>query len=451
MDWHRKEIDIARLTVDLENFRIGDQDTIRDAYQAMLEEQKENLLNLASDIIENELSPSELPIVCPDPEKAGQFIVVEGNRRLTAIRMLETPALAAGTPWHQKFVDLSKVYKRKPLKKILCVVMKDKPDALKWIDRKHRTLGGRGLYQWNASATSRADAYIGKVRPSKAVMDYLRTNGSLSAALAKKLSGRTTNLDRVFQMPYLSLALGLQIEKDGEIKFASADSKRGADLLCRMVKALAVDGFTVDKIKRLEDRKDFIDGFEKFNVLASGGPGGKTSAAAKKAAAKKARKVTLPIDRPTLGIRGRDHQLPVNDARLGGLYREALRLQPIGLANTGGILTRVFLELSTDHFLITKKIALPVEHLQKGRKLWTDMGISLKEKITTALKQIDATGKDQTFREVRRGLSDADALHSIQALHDYVHSLKADPDPTEVKRVWGRWHPYLFALFHALD
>ena len=432
MDWQRKEIDVTRLTVDLENFRIGDQETTRAAYQAMLDEQKENLVNLASDIIENELSPSELPIVCPDPDKVDQFIVVEGNRRLTAIRMLETPALASGTPWHSKFVDLSKSYARSPVKKILCVVMKDKAAALKWIDRKHRTLGGRGLYQWNAGATSRAEAYLGKVRPSKAVMDYMKANGTLSPALAKKLSDRTTNLDRVFQMPYVNSALGLQIEKDGQVKFGSGDSKRGLDLLSRIVKAMSVDGFTVDKIRRLEDRKDFIDEFAKYNVLAVGEAGGKVAVAAKKAATKSTRKVALPIDRKTLALKSKDHQLQVRDPRLGGLYQEALQLQPKSLPNTGGILTRVFLELSTDYFLLKKGIPVPSEHFQKGRKAWTDMGISLKEKIAAALKELDPSGKDQKFREIRRGLSDVDALHSIQALHDYVHSLKTDPDPTWV-------------------
>lgn len=451
MEWERKEIDVARLTVDLGNFRIGDQETTRAAYQAMLAEQEDNLANLAADLVENGTNPSELPIVCPDSENAKQFIVVEGNRRVTAIRLLETPALASGTRWHQKFIELSKAYNAKPVKKLYCVVMADKPAALKWIERKHRTLGGRGLYQWGAEATSRADAYRGKVRPSKAVLDHLRANGVLSGALAKKLQGKTTNLDRVFQMPYVSAALGVQIAKEGQITFGNGDDKRGTDLLLRMIREMAADGFTVDKIKRAEDRKDFIDTFGKYGVLASGGTtgGAGQGAAAAKKASKSSRKVALPIDRQTLAIKGRDHHLRVTDPRLAELYQEALRLQPAKLANTGGVLTRVFLELSTDFFLIHQKVPVPVEHLNKGRKAWTDVGIALKEKITAVLKQIDPTGKDQSFREVRRGLSDSGALHSIQALHDYVHSLKADPDPTEVKRIWGRWHPYLSALFEA--
>jgi hypothetical protein len=449
MDWERKEIDVARLAVDLGNFRIGDQETIRAAYQAMLAEQEDNLVNLAADLIENGTNPSELPIVCPDSENSKQYVVVEGNRRLTAIRLLETPALAAGTRWHQKFVDLARQYSASPVRKLYCVVMPDKASALKWIERKHRTLGGRGLYQWGADATSRADAFRGKVRPSKAVLDHLRAKGVLSASLAKKVQGKTTNLDRVFQMPYLGAALGIQIAKEGLINFGSGDDKRGTDLLLRMVKAMSADGFTVDKIKLAEDRKDFIDTFGKYGVLApSGGPAGSGAGGGKsKPASKSARKTAVPIDRDTLAIKGKTYALRIGDPRLAELYQEALRLQPAKLANTGGVLTRVFLELSTDHFLIHQKVPVAPEHLAKGRKAWTDIGISLKDKIAVVLKHVDPTGKEPSFKEVRRGLSDTGALHSVQALHDYVHSLKADPDPTEIKRIWGRWHPYFAAIF----
>ena len=449
-DWERKEIEVERLAVDLENFRIGEQENPRAAYHAILEEQKDSLANLAADIIENGLNPAELAIVYPDPETKGQYIAVEGNRRLTALRLLDTPALATGTQWHAKFVELSKKYKSGPaVKKIFCCVMKDKAAAMLWMDRKHLFLGGRGLAQWGAQATARADAFRGKVRPSKAVMDFLAANNKLPATLAKSLARKTTNIDRVLQTPYFRSALGANIEKDGKVTFASGDAKRGQDLLLRMLKAIAEPGFTVDKIRHDADRKDFIDSFAKYNVLATGSGSGAGGAAAKKAGAKAARKAALTIDRPTLAIKGRDHQLSVKDARLNGLYNEALSL-PAKLANTAGVLTRVFLELSTDHFLLKKKIALPADLVSKGKQDWTEIGIPLKTKITTVVRELDPTGRDKAYAEVRRGLSDRDALHSIQALHDYVHSLKTNPDPKEVKRIWERWHPYFAALFDSL-
>lgn len=450
-DWERKEIEVERLAVDLDNFRIGEQDNPRAAYHAILEEQKESLSNLAADIIDHGLNPAELAIVYPDPEKEGQYVAVEGNRRLTALRLLDTPALATGTPWHTKFVELSKRYKAKgePVKKIFCCVMKDKAAAMLWMDRKHLFLGGRGLAQWGAQATARADAFRGKVRPSKAVMDFLASNKKLPATLAKSLARKTTNIDRVFQTPYFRSALGANIEKDGQVTFASGDAKRGQDLLLRMLKAIAEPGFTVDQIRHDADRKDFIDGFAKYAVLGTSsgsGSGSSGGAAGKSGRSRSSKKAPLPIDRKTLALKG----LKVNDARLGGLYREALELQPAKLTNTGGVLTRVFLELSTDLFLTKKKIPLTQAVIDKKKTAWTDIGISLESKVKRVLLELDPTGSARAFSEVRKGLQDRNALHSIESLHEFVHSLAPDPDPKEVKRIWGRWNPYFAALFDSL-
>ena len=453
-DWERKEIEVERLAVDLENFRIGEQENPRAAYHAILEEQKDGLANLAADIIENGLNPAELAIVYPDPETKGQYIAVEGNRRLTALRLLTTPALATGTQWHAKFVELSKKYKAGPaVKKIFCCVMKDKAEAMLWMDRKHLFLGGRGLAQWGAQATARADAFRGKVRPSKAVMDFLTSNNKLPATLAKALARKTTNIDRVFQTPYFRSALGANIEKDGQVTFASGDAKRGQDLLLRMLKAIAEPGFTVDKIRHDANRKDFIDNFAKYNVLdtnsgggAGGGSGSGGSSGGAAGKSKPAKKTTLPIDRKTLAMKG----LKVNDARLGGLYREALELQPAKLTNTGGVLTRVFLELSTDLFLTKKKIPLTQKFIDNKKTKWIDIGIPLDAKVRRVLLELDPSGNDRAFQEARKGLQDPNALHSIESLHEFVHSLAPDPDPKEVKRIWGRWNPYFVALFDSL-
>ncbi|EQD36950.1 Uknown, partial [mine drainage metagenome] len=91
-----QDIDIDLLSVDLGNFRLGEYEDVRAVYQAMLDEQKEKLVNLATDILDNGLSPAERLIVVPDEDEPGHFIVCEGNRRLTAIRLMDDPRLAVG-------------------------------------------------------------------------------------------------------------------------------------------------------------------------------------------------------------------------------------------------------------------------------------------------------------------------------------------------------------------
>ena len=454
MQPQKKELETGLLSVDLGNFRIGDQETTRDAYHAMILEEGEDIANLADDIIKLGLSPAELFIVCPDPDKKGHFVVCEGNRRMTAIRLLENPALASGTSVHSRFVALAKQYALKPLKRVSCVVMDDKESAFVWIERKHRDLGGRGVAQWGATATGRADAFRGKIRASRAVLDHLRARRLLPGTLEASLSRQTTNLDRVFQMPYLASALGVKIEKDGAITYDNGDQKRGDDLLLRMVKRMAVAGFTVDKIRHLSDRKDFIDEFADHAVLAEPTEDPPPSGTAKHKttkATKTKRRAGSPLERTTLALRGREFTLVISEPRLNALYEEALHLNPDNLPNSAAILTRVFLELSTDHYLTKAKAPLPKAHADKGRRYWSDIGISLKEKISVALKLLDPGGNDPSLKEVRKALSTSDALHSVQALHDFIHHIKSDPDPKEVKRIWTRWQPYLSLLFDTLQ
>lgn len=449
------DIDLGLLSVDLENFRIGEHDTVREAYQSMLEEQKQNLTNLAADIIEHGLSPTELFSVCPNPDMPNHYIVCEGNRRITAIRMLETPPLAAGTSLHKRFVELSKMYLKKPIKRVSCVVFKDKESAFLWSERKHNgEMGGRGVVKWSAEATSRADAFRGKVRPSMAVIDHLKSNNLLPKALEATLVGRTSNLDRVFQMPYMKETLGIKIEKDGSIFIENGNSKQGGELLVRMLKAMAVKGFTVDKIRHASDRKDFIDQFSAHTVKVSnatlkkdnkGSPNPVSNVVTKRIS----KKAPSPIDRQTLGLKGKEYAINIKEVRLNALYNEAMRLNPEILPNSAAILTRVFLELSTDYYLTKKKIPLPDFHMSKGRKKWSDLGIKLKDKINAVLKEIDPSGDAREFKETRKGLSNADALHSVEALHDFVHHLGSDPDPKEVKRIWARWHNYLSSIFES--
>jgi len=448
----REELKIAQLNVDVGNFRLGDQESVRAAYKAMIAEQGAKLFNLADDIVSLGLNPSELLIVVPSEENQDQYTVVEGNRRLTCIKLLETPALATGTLLHQRFSELSKVYKGKPIKKAWCVILESKEAGFVWIERKHRGLDGRGVAEWNANATSRADEFRGKVRPSKAVLNHLKAAGALPAALQGSLARRTTNIDRVFQMPYLGEALGVTVGRDGTVSFGSGDANKGNKLLLAILKRLAEADFTVERIRHAHDREDFIDSFGKLSVSGSAPP---SKAATRKdgpdksaQSSKPARKAANVLDRRTLASKSRDFVLHVTEPRLNQIYGEACKLAVEQQPNCAGILTRVFLELSTEHFLATRKIPLPQPLASKGKTRWTDFGISLSDKIKTALLILDPTGKAAEWKAVRTGLSDPNALHSIDSLHAFVHRLTADPDPLEVKRIWQRWHPY-FAALHA--
>lgn len=438
----KKDISIAKLNVDVENFRIGEFNTSREAYKAMIKEEGDDLINLAEDIVERGLSPTERFIVMPDSDESGSFIVLEGNRRLTILKILETPKLASGTEAEAEFSRLSKRYLQGgTIQKLECVIFPDKETALPWIERKHTTLEGRGLSAWGAPAKARAEAFRGKVRPSKAVLDFLREKDLIPNSLEENLRRRTTNIDRVFQMPYVKEALGINIAKDGAVTFDNGKDGAGGRLMLKMVKQLADKDFNVNNIRSAKQREKFIDGFSSEAVTRDEVGSTGTS----KGSSTRKRRSTL--ERKSLALKGNAYSLNIREPRLNSLYIEALNLKTERLPNCGAILTRVFLELGTEHYLTKSKVPLPDSYTKKGKTKWSDIGIRLKDKIQIALNTMDPSKNERELTYARRGLSDDDYIHSVTTLHQYIHNLNMDASPSEVKRAWERWQPYFARIF----
>jgi len=416
----------------------------------MLAQQGENLVNLASDIVENGMSPSERFFVMPDPEEKKHYIVLEGNRRLTVLKILESPRLAAESEYAEEFSALAKRYAQR-IKKVECVIFPDKESAFPWIQRKHATLGGRGIVAWGAPAQARAEAFKGKVRPSKAVLDFLRKKNLMTASLEDDIRRKTTNVDRVFQMPYLKKALGVIIEKNGAIRFENGKEGAGSQLILKMIKQLAHKDLNVNDIRSAEQREEFIDKFaadamlsDEVNDSAAQDDGKGGSAKTKKARGSS-------FERKCLALKGAAYALDIKEPRLNRLYIEARRLQPERIPNCGAILTRVFLELTTEVYLTEFKIAIPEKYASKGKTKWSDFGIPLKDKIQSVLNSLDPGAKEKDLSNARRALSDDNYLHSVTTLHQYMHDLNTDASPKEIKQAWERWHPYFSRVFDAIN
>lgn len=496
-----KPIELAQLNVDLTNYRIGEFDTQREAIKALLTHQGKKIVNLARDIMDlGTLNPSEHLIVIHDPEEEGQYLVLEGNRRVAALKTMDTPALAEGLPIAKDFTKLAAQFAENPIRTVSCLVMKTKAEAFPWIERKHSTqLEGRGVEQWDALAHARAEADKGKVRPSKASIDYLRGRGVLPHTVEASLNKKTTTVDRVLNMPYFAQVLGISFDtKTGVITFENADETAGTDLLSRILRKMSEKAFTVNDVRTKDQRTAFIDSYASYSVKktteatsgsanggsnagssgnsdssggtnSSGGNTGKgggstgaaasgagkspgtgnsssTSAAAAAGTTKGKKKSSSDsFKRKMLIPSGSEWVLKIKVARLNRIYWEGRKLEVEEYTNAAAVLLRVFIELSSDAFLMAIKAPLP-----KGSTGWSDRGISLDKKIETVLAQLDPSSKDKELAWARKR-GDAAAIHSIDTLHNYMHNFSADPDPTEVKRTYERWHPYLRKMFEKME
>jgi len=163
MTQKNKSIPLSKLTVNIENPRFEMVGNQREAIITMLEDQQDKLVKLAEDIIDNGMNPAELVIVVPHEKLDKQFNVLEGNRRITALKLLSNPELIPEKYKSLliKFKKLSESFIKHPLEEINCVVFENETKAQRWIRLKHTGENdGIGTVTWNAQQKARFEERV---------------------------------------------------------------------------------------------------------------------------------------------------------------------------------------------------------------------------------------------------------------------------------------------------
>lgn len=215
-DWPKRiEIGVSELYLDTENPRHKPVENEAAAILRLCE--KENILDLANDIVENGLNPLELFAIFPanpdaDPE-FGPYIVAEGNRRLCALKLLADPENAPQS-LVEKFRALSS---RRRIASVTAQLFPAKDDARTWLERLHSSdLGGRGRKPWSAEQKARFQGG-GRHARAQQLLDIAERAGLISEA---ERAGKLSVVDRWISNPIFREAIGIDFAKgDDNIRF----------------------------------------------------------------------------------------------------------------------------------------------------------------------------------------------------------------------------------------
>jgi hypothetical protein len=269
---NRKEVLVSQLLLDNQNPRLPiSQVNQRDTIRAMLSSQPEKIITLANHIIVNGVNPSSLPIIMPSNEK-GYFTVLDGNRRVTALKLLESPSLGDDLLTQNlshKLKTLSNSFKDSPINKLVCIVVASREDADTWIELVHRGENeGAGTVQWDGQVSARYDARrSGNTSIALQVIDLMSNHPNLIEKTKKKIeTGKfpITTLSRLLSTPYVREKLGIQ-SKEGKLYgvYPSQEISKG---LSHILNDLGTGNVTVSDIKRQSQRIDYINSFSKEDL-----------------------------------------------------------------------------------------------------------------------------------------------------------------------------------------
>jgi hypothetical protein len=265
------DVRVTNLQLDSANPRLPEGERSQpETIHAILRAEGPKTLALAKSIAEEGLSPMDRLLVVPDPADPKRDIVLEGNRRVTALKMLAEPAVAEGVllgPQMRNLRKWSGTYRaRGETETAPCVVYDTREEADPWIVRRHRgDQGGAGVVRWGATESARFDARrSGKKSPELQVLDFVSDRGrrGLDAATREKLHNVSiTNLKRLIRDKHVRDTLGITMGADGQVsrRFPENEVLKG---LVRVVRDLANDKVKVADIYTAGDRKTYLTGFK---------------------------------------------------------------------------------------------------------------------------------------------------------------------------------------------
>lgn len=215
-----KAIPVSLLLLDVDNPRLPEvQNSQHSAIISMVKSQEEKIIILAQHLVNHGPNPASLLIVTPAADGSGEHFVLDGNRRVAALKLLEMPSLVDGiisNKLAKKLRQLSSRFHKNPITEMNCVVLPSRDHADAWIVLIHRgQQQGAGLVEWDGQVAARYDARrADKQDLALEVLSFVRQGGGVSEQTMRVIDeGKfpITTLRRLLNTRYVRNKLGIEV------------------------------------------------------------------------------------------------------------------------------------------------------------------------------------------------------------------------------------------------
>lgn len=442
----KETIDYKKLIVNHENYRFDSVDNQDEAIDLMLREKGKEILNLAKHIVENGLDAARDFRVL----KSGKgYIVLDGNRRATAIKCLQDPSLVKDIKLNKAFVSLVKG-KTLP-EQVSCFVYATEQEAAKWIKLDHTGKNeGVGQDSWGTAEQDRFSyKFEGKISPAMQIVGMVEEQTGSKVDTGKL---KVSTINRILANPESRAILGVDIKK-GIVESVLPEAEVVANSQKLFEKVIKED-VKVDEVYSKEKSIGFMQTL--FGKEADSSE--QTQETPEPAA--EPQPVEPPAE-PVISKKSspktttRIHLIPntcvieIDNAeapKINNIYRELkndllLDDSPQAVPNAVGVLFRVFLEICLDHYAFKKS-----SHTFKRND-------NINVKISYVVNLMIAKGYDEKiFKEIRKvGSSTTSASYlSIENFHEYVHSSRVQAAPSELKVKWDNLQGFFVVLWESI-
>lgn len=503
MQGEMKSLPLSITLLDQENVRFGGDvaQSQREAIDLMMADpvDAKKIYKLADHIADNGLDPTELQLVMPDDE--GNYIVLEGNRRLTALKLLQKPDLCPDEKLARDFVKAHKKIQDKFPSEIICSVVPSRDEGSKWVELKHTgENGGVGRVNWDSNIRDEVRARkTGVETIGRQIRNLVRDNPGVfsSKTISDVMFIPVTTLTRLFSSTPAQNAFQLKVENKlivpkVELKFIAPSVEFSINLFRN-------EGYNVNDIRNDEDRRNFLSHIppeydpvklskNDTNIPDSGEApySGHSSSPSHNSAGHTGAGSPDPSNAST-GSSGASHDgspsgdsdpsadptsddtikkprakpssrarkyllnwpLNITNRRINAIYRELRQILEVDKCpNAVAIAFRVFIEVTCDDYVDQqKKLNRSVDRVDNNKPLNNDDKLSIK--VAAVVKDLESTGliAKPVARAIAKRATSKDNVGSVDHFNQFVHSSASAPLPSELKDIADEYRPMLEAIW----
>jgi hypothetical protein len=469
--WSTKPRSVASLHLDAKNPRLGRETSARaprEIIQYLFDHDK--ALEVAESIVARGYFPNEPLLAISEND---QLVVVEGNRRLAALKALREPGLLEGA-YQRKLERLSRqIEDPNDIASVPVTIAPSRRATDRLLAGRHI---GTPVLAWQAENRASfildklADGYtndqlrdqlgftladIQSARLTRAISDMARSLDLPEEVKAKIDNPRVklfTTLERVFESSVGREYLKVEPDPDHGLRGTTTktDFLRG---FTKLVTDVALGHQSSRTLNTNEDIEDYFKSWKPHEL-----PGEKRGSFVP-ADIIQGRSVASPVRKPepaaatkrvewlSKKVLPRDFKVRIGNDRLRDIRNELVKLDREDFPNAGAVLLRVFFELAVLNYLERSgELSGLIKQLEEktGHKL-PYAAPELKH-LVPVITQIAKNKLSRTeAMQVEKALRyDASAPFTISGLHGFVHQSDL-PSPRDILQFWKRTEP-LFRL-----
>jgi len=467
----RMELSVDDLLLDPDNPRIGSADSQAEALEAIVRLDANHFRTMMRSIVDHSLDPGDSLYIINEAEEGGGYTVVDGNRRLAALKVLNEPAVLQGTGLGDTIIKrLAKVaedFDAASADLISCVLFDTRADADDWILRRHgRGMEGEARIPWGTLEIQRFQ----KERTVLDVIDFVERNSTFSnddwGQIRAEIEAKPSVLRRFLDSKKGRDWLGMSIKDEGgeKVPVFTQPPKFVLDVLTGIFEGIHAKQIDTRSHNKASEIEAYFDGLPK-ELHPSAKPSktpmefrdaevkddqnrprqkkGGASAAAAKAAKGKTTKTKAP--RSTLAPSRHNFAQPTT-SKGQALVREASRLRLADTPLSAAFVLRAFLQHTLEKYMTDEKMPM-WETSSKGSSVQLNLSQKAERVIQHLVDNKKATGTD--LRGVKRTLTGKTDPASIQALNDYHHDKYDVPAADVLRNAWDTAEPLFVAIYGA--